>query len=725
MTFPIPDDENRRLDVLQQYDLIGIEPETFFHRLVNMAARMFDVPIALVTLVDHDRFHFKAQTGLDICSVDREDSFCAHTIMQNDVLTAPDVIEDERFKHSPLVTGPPHIRFYAGVPLTSPEGVTIGTLCIADQLPGRQLSDNDRKNMRDLAIMVMDRMEKRRLENMKRMSQQQLDNIARSLPNAILFLDTSGCITYLNEGAQAMFGGLAGEHASYLIHDDALTDFQTILIRAVSGPGSYRSFSLETSCVREDGSNFPAELTLSASKDSHRKSIVVIIRDITERKEREQQLTYMATHDSLTGLANRSSCTAQLDDLLQNSSGVIAMIMDLDGFKEVNDTFGHAIGDELLLQVATRLRSACPKADCIARLGGDEFIVVINDRDAQKAQQLARHVNEALSPPYDVSRHRCHIGVSIGIAVGPDHGQDSSKLIAAADLALYQVKRSGKGDVMLYESGMHESIQQQKAFAAELRRAYEESQFELYYQPQVSTESKRLCGVEALIRWRHPRRGLLTPASFIEVLGRKPCAESVGDWIIHTACQQAARWRTIHPELRIGINLFDVQLATPRIISVIRSALDTFKLPAEALELELVETIILKNDSAKLDVLKKLKALGVQLALDDYGTGYASLSILKEYPVTRIKIDKSFVEGLPHSNSDVAVVKAMLDLGTSFGLDIIAEGVEEQSQFNFLREHHCPEVQGYLFGKPLPAEEFEAMFITRQGESITGCTSPL
>lgn len=697
-------------------------PEEDFDRLAGLASRLFDVPIVLVSLVERDRQFFKTRDGLDVCETSREVSFCAHAIVSDDIFFVPDATRDPRFASNPLVLGPPFIRFYAGKPLTAPTGEKVGTVCLIDTRPRLAFTVEDRKNLTDLAALVLDRMEIRRLDYVRSISQARFENIAATSPDAIICSNSEAHITFWNQSAERLFGYSA---------DEALEQSSDIIV-----PASWRRIyeselshlrngerleladqTIELSGVRKDGSEFPAEYSLSTWQEGNTTSVGAIVRDITERRQNEERLFRLASLDALTDLPNRAAWRARLDEAMAAEEPATVLLLDLDGFKEVNDTLGHSAGDSVLKDVASRLKSVCDMAIMVARLGGDEFVALLPGNDVRQAKAIAGQLVKALSEPHEFAGQRCDVGVSIGIALGPQHGARPEELLSAADLALYRAKATGRGRYELFQPRLREVAVARREFEHELRLAFENGEFELFYQPQLSIADRQLTGAEALIRWNHPERGLLTPASFIEVLSQKQSAGDIGEWILRTACRQAFEWRKAVPTFRIGVNLFEAQLRSGRLLTAVRETMQENDLPAEAIELEIVENILLHNDAATLKLLQNLRKLGVGLSFDDYGTGFASLSLLKRYPVSRLKIDRSFVRDVNTDPEDAAVVKAVLYLARSFGLEVIAEGVETKAQLDFLKDNGCQEVQGYLFGKPVPAAEFETKFVRSAAEA--------
>ena len=707
----IPADEEKRLWTLEDYGVMDTPAEDDFDRLASLAAQLFHVPMVLISLVGRDRQFFKACVGLDICETSREVSFCSHAIQQEDILFVPDATRDPRFATNPLVLGFPFIRFYAGKPLVTPDGEKLGTVCLIDTEPRPIFSSDDRKNLTDLAKLVMDRMEVRRLEHMRMVSQARFENIAATSPDAIVCSNMKGEITFWNRSAERLFGYSAAEilhrPAEMIIPDSVRRIYDAELARLGHGQAmELADRTVELAGLHKDGREFPAEFSVSVWEEGDTSSVGAIVRDITERRQNEERLFRLASLDALTDLPNRGAWQEQLSRVFAEEEEATVLLLDLDGFKEVNDTLGHSAGDAVLRETAHRLKSICDTALMVARLGGDEFTALLPGTDERAARQVAQRLIAAISRPYEFAGQRITIGVSIGVALTPQHGAAPEDLIGAADLALYRAKAAGKGRVEFFTPAFRDVAVARRAFEQELRRAFEQDQFELFYQPQVSTSTGQLTGAEALMRWHHPDRGLLTPVSFIDVLSEKPLAPAVGEWVLRTACRQAAEWRERIPHFRIGVNLFPAQFRTGQLLAAVRAALADSGLPPEALELEIVENALLRNDKTTLRLLEDLRKLGVGLAFDDYGTGYASLSLLKRFPVTRLKIDRSFIRDAITDAEDAAVVKAIIYLSQSFGLEVIAEGVETPEQWEFLKENHCGEMQGYLFGQAMSASEF-------------------
>jgi diguanylate cyclase (GGDEF)-like protein len=438
--------------------------------------------------------------------------------------------------------------------------------------------------------------------------------------------------------------------------------------------------------------------------------------DITEQRQSEVKIEYMAHHDALTDLANRVLLNDRLEYALgrvQHGEMVAVHHLDLDQFKAVNDTFGHPCGDKLLRIVAERLRGLVGDADTIARMGGDEFVIVqATIADPAGATSLAQGVIDALSEPYDIDGQQAVIGVSIGISVGPGDGSNPDKLLRNADLALYRAKSDGRGTFRFFEPAMDLQMQTRRVMEQDLRKALPAGEFELHYQPVVNLASKEISGFEALIRWNHPAKGLISPATFIPLAEEIGFIVPLGEWVIRQACATAAQWPD---NLHVAVNISAIQFRSPGLMQVIVSALAASGLAATRLEIEITESVLLHNKEATLAVLHQLRALGIRIAMDDFGTGYSSLTYLQSFPFDKIKIDRSFVKNITEDSSSLTIVRAVAALANGMGMTATAEGVETAEQLNSIASEGCTEMQGFLFSKPLPAAEIERQFLSGRG----------
>lgn len=432
-----------------------------------------------------------------------------------------------------------------------------------------------------------------------------------------------------------------------------------------------------------------------------------------KRQAHEAHLAQLAHFDQLTGLPNRTLFHEEACRLLSDTGAAAVLLFDLDGFKDVNDVLGHAVGDRLLAAVGERLRNEAGQDHLLARLGGDEFAVLVPGvGDPREAQRIATELRNCFRRGFAVDGEELQLDTSIGIAIAPHHGTTIETLLMAADLALYRAKDQGGGLIGFFEPHLRHRVEARRRMQGELRQAFEAEEFVLLYQPQVALSTGRIVGAEALLRWNHPEHGLLSPAQFLDVLDRMPLAAAVGSWVLRTAIEQAAIWNRAGTPLRMGVNLFAAQFRSGNLPERIATKLDQYQLPPRLLEIELTETVAVKNSNMVIAALRALRRQGIGIALDDFGTGYASLSLLKELPVTRLKIDKCFVQEMAPGSCDAVVVDAIIRMGESFKMKVIAEGVETLEQQEWLRDAGCEEVQGYLYGKPMEAEALTRLILT-------------
>jgi diguanylate cyclase (GGDEF)-like protein len=425
-----------------------------------------------------------------------------------------------------------------------------------------------------------------------------------------------------------------------------------------------------------------------------------------EIAERERRITQLAFNDSLTGLPNRAFFRQQLGIELQQAehrgARVALLGIDLDNFKAINDTLGHPIGDELLREVARRLQANAGDA-LTARLGGDEFTVLIADSGGEDGPgALAQRIIEAIGQPFATGGHELTVGASVGIALYPADGRDSDTLMKNADLALYQAKEEGRGTYRFFEAAMNARAQERRQLESDLRRALAGGELELYFQPLFDLEADRICAFEALLRWNHPARGLVSPVEFIPVAEETGLIVPIGNWVLQEACRTARQWPS---DIRVAVNVSSVQFRKSGLANAVMQALAVSGLQPARLEVEITESIFLENSEATLSVLHSLRALGIKIALDDFGTGYSSLSYLQSFPFDKIKIDRSFIQELLNRPGASAIVQAIIDLARALGMETTAEGVEDSAQLTELRVHGCSSVQGFLFSRPVKAAE--------------------
>jgi diguanylate cyclase (GGDEF)-like protein len=433
-------------------------------------------------------------------------------------------------------------------------------------------------------------------------------------------------------------------------------------------------------------------------------------KDITERRRAEAKIAYMAHHDALTDLPNRSSLYQQLRQTLtrlKRGEEVAVFGLDLDRFKDVNDAYGHAVGDLLLKAVAGRLRQCIRETDMVARLGGDEFAIMqAGTSQPTDATALASRLIEVIGAPYELGGGQVTVELSIGVALAPGDGLDPEQLLKNADMALYRAKSDGHGLYRFFEPEMDARMQARRRLEIDLRKAIANSEFELFYQPLVDMRTEHVTGFEALIRWHHPERGMIPPLEFISVAEETGLIVPIGDWVLRQACAEAATWPS---DVNIAVNLSPIQFKSKGLLLSVVSSLAASGLSAKRLELEITESALLCDGDATLAILDELRALGVRISMDDFGTGYSSLSYLRKFPFDKIKIDQSFIFDMSEHNDSLAIVRAVIAMGSGLGIATTAEGVETAEQFKQLKLEGCTEVQGYLFSPPRPAAEVKGL----------------
>jgi diguanylate cyclase (GGDEF)-like protein/PAS domain S-box-containing protein len=568
--------------------------------------------------------------------------------------------------------------------------------------------------------------ELREVENRSRLKEQvQSDQIIlNSIGEAVLSTDLSGNVAYLNLAAEIMTGWSCKEAAGRSMAEvfrilDATSRRPTLNPMQME-VGRNQPVQLRSNCIliRRDGLEIPIEVSVSPLHDRRGQvsGAVTVVRDVTAARAMALQMTHSALHDVLTGLPNRMLLNDRVNQAIalasRHTKRFAVLFLDLDGFKYINDSLGHPVGDKLLQSVASRLVDCVSTSDTISRQGGDEFVVLLQEVDQpDEVAAMARRMLEAVAGAHSIGQHNLHVTTSIGLSVYPDDGLDAETLIKNADTAMYQAKENGRQTYEFFTPAMNVRAVERQSIEESLRHALERQEFTLNYQPKVNLKSGAITGIEALIRWRHPLRGLLHPPQFISVAEELGLIVPIGRWVLREGCRQAKAWQDSGlPLMRIAINISAVELRAKTFVEGVRTILRETGLEPRCLELELTETFLMQDAKSTAVVLHSLKDMGVTLALDDFGTGYSSLSYMRRFPIDTLKVDYSFVRNLATDADDASVVSAVINMGKSLHMRVVAEGIETSEQLMMLREQRCPEGQGFYFSHPVVAEEIAPLF---------------
>lgn len=679
-----------------------------FNDVVTMAAQVLDAPVAVLAAREGGHLHVLAERGLGSLSISPTQPLFAGLGVDLPLRLLLDASIEPGFADDPLVRGITGLRFVFVADLPGPAGESIGVLAVADPRPRVAMRESAQMQIERLARIATGLVERRRLARSTRIAEQ----IAFADFSGVIVVDSGGRVTFANPAADAIFGHslTAGTAVASLFPDElqAAPESAAQWLRDGSPGLATPQASHDLRIRTHSGDVRTLEAARCAWVSGGEPGMALILRDVTERRLLRHRLN-VSPNDELTGLPRRGSLLAALDAFLRDRTRPLGVaLLGLDHFRTVNDTLGHTIGDAVLQLVACRLQFSLPPSARLARFGGDEFALVYPGTEQDAIFRHLRAVQHDLARPCEVDHNLVHIEASIGVAMCDEPNMDSGELIARADLAMQHAKRTGGRRMSRFEPDMRVEAHDRRRLDLELRRACDEEEFELHYQPQVDLVSGRPTGAEALLRWRHPERGLLTPDKFIDALANSSVNASVGRWILERACRDAANWPVIDGrKLAVGVNLFPVQLDDERLLGEVDYALTSTGLAPARLELELTETIALRDDGIAASLLASLRARGVRVAYDDFGTGYASLSMLQRLPVDRVKIDRSFVRDVLANRGDAAIVRSILLIARNFNLRVIAEGVEAAAQAEMLRELGCAEAQGYLYSRALPLAEFE------------------
>jgi diguanylate cyclase (GGDEF)-like protein/PAS domain S-box-containing protein len=555
-----------------------------------------------------------------------------------------------------------------------------------------------------------------------------LATILEAMPDLVSITAASGELIYLNPAGRRMLESAAAEGGADLFRAHCHPHWVNRRILEEAIPSALQSglWRGESAILHQDGSEVPVMQTIVAHRNDQGQVLYwsSVIQDFSERKRLEEQLLHLATHDVLTLLPNRALFLDRLRQAAHHARragrSAAVLFLDLDDFKTINDTLGHPCGDDLLVQVARRLANSLRAGDTVGRLGGDEFALILEGVDrAADIGALVAKLQAELAQPYDLQGRQVTIGSSIGITLYPDDDEDPLALLRKADIAMYQAKQRGRGGYMFYAAEMDNHMQERLALREDLRMAIARGELLLHFQPKVNLASGRICGMEALVRWQHPSRGLIPPGTFIPIAESSDLIVAIDLWVLRTACGQNRAWQAAGlPPLRMAVNLSARQFADGALVDNVARILAETGLDPAFLELEITESMVMERPDVSLRTLHALKRLGVHLSIDDFGTGYSSLSYLRRFPVDMIKIDRSFVIEAPGNANDAAIASAIISMAHRLGLQVVAEGVETHAHVEFLRHHLCDEIQGFFVSRPMPGGEFQQLLQPAAGTGV-------
>jgi diguanylate cyclase (GGDEF)-like protein/PAS domain S-box-containing protein len=574
------------------------------------------------------------------------------------------------------------------------------------------------KNQRTLHILgvMRDITERKQTEEVIRRGEEKYRTILESIQEAYFEVDLTGNFTFCNDSMCRLTGCSKEElvgmnHNQFTSKETAKEVFQAFNKVYTTGEPS-KAFDWQV--IRKDGVELFIEASVTLQKDSSGKTTGFkgMIRDITERKRMEQQLNYMATHDTLTGLPNRLMFSQLLSQAIlsaqRNKRQLAVLFIDLDRFKAINDSLGHEAGDRLLKEIARRFKKSLRAVDVVGRLGGDEFVIFIEEvKEFRQVEIVAHKLLSSAIKPMVLQGEECRVTASIGISIYPKDGEDEQNLIKNADIAMYFAKEEGKNNYQFYSKDIQSQSNERLSLETNLRLALERKEFSLHYQAKVDFKTGEITGVEALLRWDNPYLGSVTPTQFIPVAEETGLIVPIGRWVMKTTCAQNVAWqRQGLPPVCMSVNLSLRQLMDDKLLEDIKAALDESGMASNLLELEITESMLMHNPARLIAVLTNIKKMGVRLAIDDFGTGYASLAQIKNFPVDTLKVDRSFIRNLPQDSENRAITEAIIAMGRTLSLTVVAEGVETQAQEDYLRDHICDEMQGFYFSKPIAPDQF-------------------
>jgi diguanylate cyclase (GGDEF)-like protein/PAS domain S-box-containing protein len=574
--------------------------------------------------------------------------------------------------------------------------------------------------------------ERKRMEEALFLEKERAQVTLNSIVDAVICTDIFGAITFLNNTAEIMIGASLGQSIGrplrqvFRILDAEGVETQ---ISPQIGPeiSAVQTAPMQdpecdptanSTLIRHDGREIPIGYSVSPIRDRNGKTIgnVIVFRDVSSSRAIAEQMTFSAEHDFLTGLPNRMLLNDRITQAIalapRHLKKVAVLFLDLDGFKHINDSLGHPVGDQLLQSVARRLEDCVRGSDTVSRQGGDEFVVLLSETDrAEDAAFTAKRLLDAVAHTHAIGKHELHITTSIGVSIYPEDGADAETLIKNADTAMYQAKESGRQSYCFFEASMNRRAVERQSIEESLRRALEREEFALHYQPKINLLTGTITSAEALLRWTHPVRGQVAPGDFIAVAENCGLIAPIGQWVLREACQQAQSWAAAGlPLATMAVNISAKEFQNDGFVDDVLAILKETGLDPRSLELELTESVLMKATEATQSTLAALRDQGIRLAIDDFGTGYSSLSYLTKFPIDTLKIDQSFVRQITQIPAETAIVTAVIGMARNLNMRVVAEGVETEGELHFLQDHQCDEAQGYYIGRPVPPAQFAALF---------------
>lgn len=781
MTKPAkPENESDRLRTLKRLEILDTKSEERYDGITRLATKVFGCAYSSISIIDEERQWFKSDVNLDIKETHRDIAFCAHTINKTNLLVVPDTHLDPTFATNPLVTGPPYVRFYAGVKVMF-DGFAMGALCVFDDAP-RQFSATDKAVLQDLGKLVEAEFEREALsmlskklayqqaqleeaERLTRVSSIILEKVvqAKSLALAMRYIVNAVeseypdklCSILLLEDNKLRLGaapslpsfyneqvdgfeigvghgscGTAAFTRNLVIAEDISTHPYWIQWRELAARANLGSCwshpicaangeVLGTFAIYHEAPATPSEEELvRIGQFAHIASIAI------EREQANQLIWRQANYDVLTGLPNRNLMEVHLKQAIKSAdrtqSKVAVMLLDLDNFKDINDTLGHDFGDKLLIECARRIENCIRQKDTVARLGGDEFVLIFDEISGKKdLDPIVQKLLSSISKPQTIAHERVHTSVSIGITLYPDDAEDITSILKNADQAMYGAKSLGKNSYFFYTKRLHDEALKRLTLLNDLRYAIENQQLYIEYQPIVSLQSKQAKKAEALIRWHHPVKGLIRPDEFIPIAEESGLIISISNWVFQQVCEDAKKWRSRYcHDLQLSINTSPSHYfsSQPNIMDWLDAMLASGT-PSNAITLEITESLLMDADEKVSQKLFHFRQAGVSIALDDFGTGYSSISYLKKYPTDYVKIDRSFVNSMTEVSNDKVLCEAIISMAKKLGIEVVAEGIETNEQLTILTKMGCDYGQGYLFSKPLSKDDFEVFLAAKNEKS--------